>query len=561
MQTLLHSWPLSIGDRVNALIQQIKALGPVRLAIAGAVVVALIAFLIYVVARMGGAETALLYGDLSQPDAAKITQRLDQMNIPYQIRADGAQIYVPVEQVAKTRITLAGEGIPSGGSIGYEIFDQAQGLATSSFVQNINQLRALEGELGRTIRGIENVRDARVHLVLPTRELFSRERQEPSASVLLRMQNSQRLERAQVVAIQNIIAASVPNLKPERIAVADERGQLLARGGVNAGSSGAILEQSEELRVAYEQRMARQIENLVERSIGFGKARVEAAAEVDYSRMNETEEVFNPEQQVLRSSQNVADSSEQSETDGNPSVTIANNLPTGSATAGGATTSQSRSNRTEETLNYEISKRITNRTRDPGAIALKSVAVLVDHKTNGFDENQKPIMEPRTNEEIGAIRALVASAAGLSEGQVEVVNMPFASLDADVPPPQKILGMTTDDLFRYVEVAVLGLVGILVVLMVIRPLLARLFDAVPTMASAGAGAQLLGQNGMAQLGGPRDMVPAVEIGDSIEEMIDLNRIEGRVKASSLRKIGEIIEKHPEDVVAILRGWLYQESGA
>ena len=547
---------------MNALIQQIKALGPVRLAIAGAVVVALIAFLIYVVARMGGAETALLYGDLSQQDAAKITQRLDQMNIPYQIRADGAQIYVPIEQVAKTRITLAGEGIPSGGSIGYEIFDQAQGLATSSFVQNINQLRALEGELGRTIRGIENVRDARVHLVLPTRELFSRERQEPSASVLLRMASSQRLEKPQVVAIQNIIAASVPNLKPERIAIADERGQLLARGGVNAGSSGAILEQSEELRVAYEQRMSRQIENLVERSIGFGKARVEASAEVDYSRVNETEEVFNPEQQVLRSSQNVADTTEQSETDGNPSVTIANNLPTGSATAGGATTSQSRSNRSEETLNYEISKRITNRTRDPGAIALKSVAVLVDHKTSGFDDSQKPILEPRTAQEIAALRSLVASAAGLSEGQVEVVNMPFASLDADVPPPATIIGnMTFDDLRKYLEIGMLGLVGILVVLMVIRPLLARLFDAVPTMASAGAGAQLLGPNGLPQLGGGRDMVPALEIGDSIEEMIDLNRIEGRVKASSLRKIGEIIEKHPEDVVAILRGWLYQESGA
>ncbi len=547
---------------MNALIQQIKALGPVRLAIAGAIIVALIAFLIYVVARMGGTETALLYGDLSKPDAAKITQRLDQMNVPYQIRADGAQIYVPVEQVAKTRISLAGEGLPSGGSIGYEIFDQAQGLATSSFVQNINQLRALEGELARTIRGIDNVKDARVHLVLPTRELFSRERQEPSASVLLRMSSSQRLEKPQVVAIQNIIAASVPNLKPERIAIADERGQLLARGGVNAGSTGAVLEQSEELRLAYEQRIARQIENLVERSIGFGKARVEASAEVDYSRMNETEEVFNPEQQVLRSSQNVNDSSEQSETDGNPSVTIANNLPTGSATAGGATTSQSRSNRTEETLNYEISKRITNRTRDPGAIALKSVAVLVDHKTNGFDENQKPLMEPRTTQEIAAIRALVASAAGLSEGQVEVVNMPFASLDADVPPAKTVFGNTTvDELMEYLKIGVLGLVGILVVLMVVRPLLARLFDAVPSAATAGAGAQLLGQNGMAQLGGPRDMIPAVEIGDSIEEMIDLNRIEGRVKASSLRKIGEIIEKHPEDVVAILRGWLYQESGA
>src|SRR5262245_25866700 len=163
--------------------------------------------------RMGGPEMALLYADLQPGDASKITVRLDQLGVPYKLRGDGTEILVPVDAVPKTRITLAGEGLPAGGSIGYEIFDKSQGLATSSFVQNINQLRALEGELARTLTGIENVRGARVHLVLPQRELFSRERQEPSASIMLRMAGNKRLDKAQVVAVQHLVAASVPGMK------------------------------------------------------------------------------------------------------------------------------------------------------------------------------------------------------------------------------------------------------------------------------------------------------------------------------------------------------------
>ncbi len=547
---------------MNAYIQQIRNLGPTRLAIAGGIGVALIAFLIYMATRMGGPDMALLYSDLNAQDAGKITQRLDQLNVPYQLRGDGTTVLVPVDQVARTRITLASEGIPSGGSIGYEIFDKSQGMTSSSFVQNINQLRAVEGELSRTIAGIEGVRQARVHLVLPQRELFSRERQEPSASVVVHMRGPQRLEKPQVVAIQNIVAASVPGLKAERIAIMDERGTLLARSITDGQSSIVALQTAEELRVGYETRLARAVESMLERSLGFGKVRAEVNAQIDYARTNQNEEIFNPDQQVLRSSQTVNDSSEQNETDGNPSVTIANNLPQGQGNQAGMASSNSRTARTEETLNYEISRVVRNSVIEPGGIKRVSVAVMVDNITS-FDENGNRVSRARTQQELDKLSDLVKSAVGFDAGRgdsVEVVNLPFASLDDDKPPAPKLFGMDRDELVKLAEIFVLGLV----VLLVVRPLLARLFEAVPAAASAGAGAALLGGGAVAgQLTGPggSGMLPAIEVGDSIEEMIDLSRIEGRVKASSLRKIGEIIEKHPEDVVAILRNWLYQESGA
>ncbi|MBV8168977.1 MAG: flagellar M-ring protein FliF, partial [Alphaproteobacteria bacterium] len=315
---------------MNQFIQSLRNLGPVRLAVIGGVGVAVLAFVVYLLMRLGGPEMALLYADLNPADASKITARLDQLNVPYRLRGDGTEILVPVDAVPKTRITLAGEGLPAGGSLGYEIFDKSQGLATSSFVQNINQVRALEGELARTLTGIENVRGARVHLVLPQRELFSRERQAPSASIMLRMAGAKRLEKPQVVAIQHIVAAAVPGLKPERISIVDEHGTLLARGS-DPNSPGVMLQTAEEMRIAYESRVARAVEALLERSLGYGKVRAEVNADIDYSRTTENQEIFNPDQQVLRSTQTVNENAEQSESDTNPSVTVANNLPAGQA--------------------------------------------------------------------------------------------------------------------------------------------------------------------------------------------------------------------------------------
>lgn len=554
---------------MNAFIQTLRNLGPLRMAVIAAMGVAVIGFIIYLLLRVSsGSEMALLYGDLGGADAGKVDARLTQLNIPHELRGDGSQILVPADQVAHARVTLASEGLPSGGSIGYEIFDKGQGLATSSFVQNINQLRAIEGELGRTVSGIDGVRSARVHLVLPTRELFTREKQDPSASIMIRMSGPGRLQRPQVLAIQHIVAMAVPGLKPERISIVDDHGTLLAKG-VGEGQSGVVQrEDAEEMRIAYEDRTARAIEALLERTLGADKARVEVTAAMDNAKVTENQEVFNPDQQVVRSTQTVSDTSEQNENDGAPAVTIANNLPAGQAQTQTGTVNSSKSARNEETINYEITRTVRNQVREPGTLSRISVAVLVDgtYTTNADGAHT---YAARPQKELDAITALVRSAVGydVSRGdQVQVVNLPFYNEDADKPPTLKLWGLERAELIAVAKWLILGVIVILVLFLVVRPLMARLFEAMPAAATAsGAAAALLGGSGVggaAQLTGPggsMELAGGMSPEDMVDDMIDLNRIDGRVKASSLRRIGEIVEKHPEDVVAIIRSWLYQET--
>ena len=547
---------------MNGFIQNVKNLGPIRLAVIGGVGIALVAFVIFIIMRLGGPEMALLYGDLNAADANKITTRLDALSVPYKIRQDGGQIFVPMDQVPRTRLTLAGEGLPSGGTVGYEIFDKSQGLATSSFVQNVNQVRALEGELARTIGGMETVRSARVHLVLPQRELFSRDKAEPTASILLRMAGPQRLERPQVQAIQHIVAAAVPGLKPERISIVDERGTLLARGVTDPNNPGLALQSAEEMRIAYESRVARSVEALIERSLGYGKARVEVAAELDRNRTQENAESYNPDQQVVRSTQNVNDTTETIESDGNPSVTIANNLPQGAQQSGAGTTTSSRSARTEETVNYEIGRVVRNQTREPGGLSRVTVAVLVDGSYRM--EDGKRVYQERSPAQLAQIEDLVKTAVGFDGrrgDEVKVVNLPFFNLEDEEKPPALLFGLNRDELMRLAEILVLGAIAALVLLLIVRPLIARLFEPEPEVATPMGTDALLGPADVPQLTGPfgGGMIPGVDMEEEYDDMIDINRIEGRVRASSIRKIGEIIDKHPEDVVAILRNWMYQEA--
>ena len=159
----------------------------------GAVAAGVIAFMIYTTSRIATPDLALLYSDLDAQDSSQIVSRLERMELPYRLSSDASQIFVPHDQVARLRLTMAEDGLPTGGSIGYEIFDRSEGLGTTNFVQNVNHLRALEGELSRTIRSISSIKQARVHLVMPKRELFTRERQEPTASIVLAMNGNQEL--------------------------------------------------------------------------------------------------------------------------------------------------------------------------------------------------------------------------------------------------------------------------------------------------------------------------------------------------------------------------------
>ena len=557
----------------------LKTLGPTRLAAMAGVGVALIAFFVFLTTRLSQPDMGLLYSDLDLADSGEIAERLENLEVPYEVAQNGATILVPNDQVDRLRLLMARDGVPSGGSLGYEIFDRSDGFGDTTFVQNINRLRALEGELARTIATIQGVRQARVHLVLPERELFSRDAQPPTASVFLRLSRSA-LSSEQVLAIRSLVAASVPRLQPGDISVVDHQGNLLARGPTGEAED-LHLQTAEERRVAHERRLKETIEDLLSRSLGFGKVRAQVSVEMDFDRVTTNEEIFDPDSAVARSSQFVQDEASSNEGAAIDPVTVANNLPEGGndAPAGGAQASNQNS-RSEETINYEISSTVRRTVREGGSVRRLSVAVLVDGTYQPAADGSVAYA-PRSAEELSQIESLVQSAIGYSAERgdvVEVINMRFAVEEQDLATEDSssFLGFGRDDLFQLAEILVLGVVAVLVILLVVRPLLTRLLEG-GQPAAAAAGDDMAGlltdQSGLTPaLAGPGQGgsgLPAEQVGgraldfddagSEIDELIDLNRVEGRVRASSVRKVGEIVDKHPEEAASIIRSWIYQEA--
>ncbi len=550
---------------MNAFAQSLRSLGPVRLAAMGGVGIAVLAFFIYLTTRMASPQMELLYGDLELADANQIVEQLKQQKVPYELRRDGSEIWVPQDRKLDMRVKMAEQALPGGGSVnlGYEVFDKSDVLGSTSFMQNVNLVRALEGELARTIRSIDRVRSARVHLVLAKRETFSREMQEPSASIILNMQGNARLSPSQVQGIQHLVAAAVPRLKPSRISIVDDKGNLLARGFDNDGQMLAAT--AEQMRLNQENRLARTVETMLERSLGVGRVRAEVSLEMDLDRVATTQEIYDPESQVVRSQVTVEENSRDENSD-TPSVSVAQNLPDAMANTGAGGRSSSSQARTQETVNYEISKTVRNQVREMGVVKRLSVAVLVDgiHSTDGQGQQ---VYQPRTDEEMEQLAVLVRSAVGYDANRgdvVEVINMRFAPVEdvAAGDAADTIFGFDREFVEKIAANLGLSVVAILFLLLVLKPLVSR---AVETMGAGGVpdGRKLLtDQSAPPALTGPSAVpVPGLALPDEneLDELIDLDKVEGRVKASSIRKIGEIVEKHPEEALSIIRNWMYQES--
>lgn len=566
---------------MNDFLTSLRNLGPVRLGAVAAVGLATLAFFAFISSRLSTPQMSLLYNELDMRDSGQIVQKLEAMNIPYQLKNDGTQILVPADQVGRLRVAIAEAGLPHGGSVGYELFDKAETLGTSNFSQNINQLRALEGELSRTITSIETVQGARVHLVLPRRELFSREHQEPSASIVLKLRGAEHLGKGLVAAIQHLTAAAVPGLRANRISIVDSEGNLLARAVDGGPDQQFSPGNSEEMRIAYENRLVRNVEDILERTVGPGKVRVEAHADLNFDRVTTSSETFDPDKQVPRSVQSVNEENA-GDSPGDQQVTVANNLPDAqNSKANNGGSGHSKNSRTEETTNYEIAKTVTNAIHEGGTPRRLSVAVAVDGTYTTAQDGTRTY-QPRPPEEIEQITRLVRSAVGFNAERgdtVEVVNIRFTPPEETVPEAETgPLGLSKSDLVRLGETAVFGLIGLLVLFLVVRPLLTRLLTqaspegaaGVPALRGAGLDQRLLAAQGLsgAEGGLLPDGTPAPagyltsRLGDADAEreaMIDLNRVEGRVRVSTLKKIGEIVERHPEEAVAIVRSWMYENS--
>lgn len=552
---------------MHPIIELFQKLGPVRVAALIGTGFAIIGFFIFLATRMSAGSMALLYSDLDPSDSGAIIKELDQKNIPYQLKSGGSQILVASEQVLNLRMSLASSGLPGGGSMGYELFDKSQGIGTTNFVQNVNLVRALEGELSRTISSIQGVKGARVHLVLPRRQLFSREKQKPSASVVLQLIGSNRLDREQVSAIQHLVAAAIPDLDPTAIAILDNRGKLLARGLGENEKSASSLQTSNEMRLSYENKMQRSIELLVQQVVGLDKVRAEVSAKINYDKITESAERYDPEGQVTRSTNTISENEESSEPSDNQTVSVQNELPEnqdGNA-AVAAANNETRRTRSEEVVNFEVSRTVTNRVKETGEIERLSVAVLVDGNYTAQGDDPA-VYEPRSAEQLEQIETLVKSAIGYDPNRgdtVEIVNMQFANIQPEeFTDTGSFLGLTKQDVMPLVEIIVLALVGALLVLFVVRPIITRLFEVMPK--AAGSAAMLADdQETLAQLVGP-DGLTGERLQEKsknpslLDQMIDVNAVEDQMRTSGVQQVSEIVNSHPEEAVAIVRNWIYQD---
>jgi len=450
---------------LESLVEQLKRFGVVRLGAMALVTFSLMAYFGYVIFKASQPSLAVLYSDLTPEDSAAITKELDAKTIAYETRDDGHIIMASKADIAKLRFDLASKGIPSGGTVGYEIFDKTDSFSTTGFVQSINQVRALEGEIARSIRTIGAVQSARVHLVIPERKLFEREHQNPRASIALKIRGE--LSAQQVNAIRRLVASAVDGLKPENISIIDEQGRLLADGTSSDVGSGIALE---EKQATLEKRVKSQIEDIVASVVGQGRARVQISAELDSSRVQTVAETFDPDSRVVRSTQNRNESATTTEAkDG--TVSVANELP-GSSSSN--TNQKDASAKNEEIVNYEISKTTRTEMSEGGKIKRISVAVLVDG-TYAKGANGDVTYQPRPQPELDRIAALVKSGIGYDAkrgDQIEVVNLRFAA------PPESISESTPVawydlshfDLSKLLELAVLGIVSLIIALFVGRPL-------------------------------------------------------------------------------------------
>ena len=513
------------------------------------------AILIAIMMRVGTQPKSLLYANLDMKEASQITAALDQAGVHYEAKGDGSTLMVDRDKVAATRLLLSGKGLPTSGSVGYEIFDSAPALGQTDFIQTLNRQRALEGELARTIRAIQGVNFVRVHLVLPKKQLFEEDSSTPSASILVAT-NAGRLSNEQVRAIRNLVAGAVPDLKADRVSIADQQGELLAAEGDDAlgdGDNGA--------RSQVEEKIRRTVKDLVEGVVGPGKARVQVSADLDLARVTVQEEKYDPDGQVVRSTQTSDEKVNENKSSTNGAVSASQNVPGAQGTNGSGGDS-SNTGRQDETTNYEISKTTRTEVQEPGRVKRLSVAVAVDGVTGPGVGGKPAPYRARTAQEMAQIDQLVRSAMGFDQSrgdQATVVNVRFdQSVAEEGVAAASPFNLDKNDLMRTAELGVLLVVAALIIVFVARPMLTAGAAPGSPLALALAATGVTGGSGAGALAleGPGATL-ALPNPNAGEGGIDIARIEGQVRVSSVKKVAEFVEKHPEESVSILRSWLHE----
>ena len=557
------------GQAVSGLLQFLSRLGIARLAAMGVVAALTLGFLAFLILRASSPQLAPLYSGLSLEDSSAIVKELQTQNVPFDLRGDGDTVLVPRDQITQLRMSLAENGLPTRGQVGYEIFDQQSTLGATSFVQNINNVRALEGELARTISSLARIKSARVHLVLPERALFSREQKDPSASIVLAVRGE--LTAGEIRAIQHLVASAVEGLTPMRVSIVDDSGRLLASGAGN-GPDEIAASDAEERITSVEGRLRQRVEDLLANVVGAGRAQVQISAELDMNRLTKTSETYDPNSQVVRSTQTRDLANKSTGPGDSGQVSVANELP-GASTAGSTATGTSeQGSTTEETTNYEISKVTQTEMSEAGAVKRLSIAVVVDG-TYTTDAQGNSTYAPRDQATLDQITALVKSAVGFDQNrgdQIQVSNLQFADrpdLTAQGTAAPGLFDFTRDDLLNMAQMAVTLLIGLALILFIMRPLLKRVMapEAAPLALPQSAEVNNPGLAGPGNFGPAGISSPITPLpGNSRLPEDDEARVPdwvrnaqslGEQQIQTLKTVGGLVDENPKQAALIVRDWL------
>ncbi len=440
----------------------------------GSVVALAIAGLVALYLWAGSTDYRVLYTGLSDDDMSAIIAKLREKRIPYRVEA--GLIKVPEDRLYETRIELAGEGLPRGGGVGFEIFDNT-GFGITEFAQRINYVRALQGELARTITQMQKIEGARVHLVLPSERPFLEEEKSARASVVVKIRPGTSLTDSEVQSIVHLVASSLPELAPKDVTLVDTQGRLWTRPEpTEEGFSQVYVARKREL----ERELERKVQTMLEKAVGRGKVVARVSLELEAKRVEITEESFDPDSQVVRSEQRSLEKTAGIPEEGGIPGVLSN---TPGATEQ-ATLNLRSSQRQNEIINYEISRKVSKTVEPDGRIRRIAVAVLIDGSYETVTKEDGTVEKkyiPRTEEELKKFTEIVKNAVGFSEERgdtVTVENIPFAPETVVVPQDieQASFSIPPHIVKDVVKIAVAGVLMIVIFLFVIRPVIRRIVE-------------------------------------------------------------------------------------
>ncbi|HEX4917606.1 MAG TPA: flagellar basal-body MS-ring/collar protein FliF [Limnobacter sp.] len=522
----------------------------------------LIAMIVSMLMWANSSSYRVLFSGLNDQDGGAIVEALTQLKVPYEYGANGTSILVPAEKVYDTRLALASQGLPKGSVTGFEAMDN-QKLGITQFQEQVNYQRALEGELVRSIQSISAVQSARVHLAIPKPSIFIREKQTPSASIVLNLHGSRTLSESQINGIVHLVASSLPSMNPEDVSIVDQTGRLLT--GKNELESGLNPTQ-----LAYtmqvESNLANRIINILTPVFGAENVRATVTANMDYSTAERTDEIYKPNgdtSQATIRSQQISESSDGSNTNPSGVPGVMANTPPGEATApigenpqqalnnpNAQTANTTNSLRKDSTINYEVDKSVQYRKEQVGKVQRLSAAVVVNNKT--ITDNKGAVREvPLTPEEMSQIDSLVKQAIGFDEQRgdaVNVVNQGFTKPTEETIPLWA--QQDTMDLAKSLGMPLgIALIAAILVFGVFRPLMKP-----PVIEPFDEGPELLP--------GQRTPLLSAAVGDNDAELLEQLQREGTLPGANrqekLEKLRQLAKEHPQIVASIVKNWVNGE---